>query len=124
MIGLILNGLSSLIGGIFSYLSKKQDVALEDTKQKGRTRRAEVEASVETLKIFKDDIDLRIARDIVVYPTCIYSAVTVWDWFVVLRYPDLVWGVKAIPSGSLLEFLPYAVMVFLFGNLVLNRRNT
>lgn len=114
--------LGPIIDGIFSFLNKKTDADVENKKTAAGVRTAEVSASVQTLAIFKDDIGVRLARDLIMFPVSVFTAVTVWDYFIVTRYPDLVWGTKAIPEGSGLEWLPYAVMMFLFGNLFLNRK--
>lgn len=114
--------LGPIIEGTFSFLNKKEDATIKKTEVDGEVRQTEVVSSVKTLEVFKDDITVRLARDIIMFPVAIYTAVATWDYFIVLRYPELVWGVKRIPPESGLEYLIYAVLVFLFGNLYLNRK--
>lgn len=110
-----------IIDGIFGYLNKKQDTAVEIRKVEGEERTVAMTTSASILTAFKDDISIKVARDIVVYPTVIHAALTMWDYTVVTKFPDLVWGTKAIPVGSGYEWLAYAVMVFLLGNTYLNK---
>lgn len=112
-----------IIDGLVSIFNKKQDADVEKHKVDGAVRETELKTSQEILSIFKDDVGVRFSRDLVIVPTSTYCALTVWDYMVVLKYPELVWGVKAIPVESGLAWLPYAVLVFLLGNTYLNRTN-
>jgi hypothetical protein len=109
-----------ILKGIFSIFTKRME--LEEVKYKvdGKVDIAKVQAQTEILKIFEDNIAVNIARDLIMFPTCIWTMLVIWDKIVVLPYPHLVWGIADF-TGTL-EYLPYAVLAFLFGNAFLLRK--
>jgi hypothetical protein len=111
-----------IIDGIFGYLNKKQDTAVEIRKVEGSERIAELNQSKSILETFSTNIFINMCRDIVVFPVCVMTALVVWDYIVAIPYPNLIWGIKAIPDGSGFSWLPQSVMVFLLGNTYLNNK--
>lgn len=109
-----------IIDGIVSIFNKRADAAVEKYKVDGQVDIAKVEAQTSLVLAFKDDITVRLARDIIMFPTCIWTALVIWDKIVVLSHPELVWGVRDF-EGTLV-YLPYAVLAFLFGNAYLLRK--
>jgi hypothetical protein len=101
-----------IIDGIFGYLNKKQDTAVEIRKVEGSERIAELNQSKSILETFSTNI----------FPVCVMTALVVWDYIVAIPYPNLIWGIKAIPDGSGFSWLPQSVMVFLLGNTYLNNK--
>jgi hypothetical protein len=115
--------LGPIIDGIVSIFNKKMDTDVQKKKIEAGTREVEITSSTAILSAFRDDIGVKISRDLVIFPVAVWTALTVWDYIIVIPYPWLVWGTKAIPEASGLAFLPYAVMVFLLGNTYLNKRH-
>lgn len=102
-----------VIDGIVSIFVKTKDTQLEKHK-------VDTKASVDTLAIFKDDIGVRISRDLIMFPTAVWTALIVWDTIVEHRFPHMVFVVGKFKDGSGLEMLPYAVLTFLFGVTAMN----
>lgn len=80
-------------------------------------QKSETAASVEVIQATEQDWGVRLARDLIMFPVAIWTAIISWDTvfamvdipkLTVARYPDSV------------AFLPYAVIAFLFGNAALN----
>lgn len=107
-----------IIDGLVKGWNKYQDTALgkyrEDTKVDIET----IKASTQIIEATKDDIGVRLARDIVIYPPAIWSALTGWDTIMAIPYPDLMWHVADYPNN--VAYIPGAVFTFLLGNIALN----
>jgi len=104
-----------IIEGVISVFNKKMDTEVINRQTDADVKKAEIVASTQALIAFKDDINVRITRDIILFPVAVWTALIVWDKIVDIRYPWLVWGVSPLTEASGLAYLPYAVMVFLFG---------
>lgn len=107
--------LGPIIDGIVSIFSKWQDTALGKYKVDGTVDVEAIKASTQITRDFRDDIGVRITRDIIMFPVAIWIGFISWNNIVCFYYPNLVWTVARYPAGSGLEFLPYAVLTFLFG---------
>jgi len=102
IIGPVIDGIVSVVKGF------------QDTKVKLDTNDLEeVKARMALLAALKDDIGIRLARDIVMFPVALWTALISWDTIVALRFPSLVYHVAPYPPS--LSYLPYAVLAFLFG---------
>ncbi len=110
-----------IIDGIVSIWTKSIDSKTLKYQADADVYKTEVSASVQTLIAFKDDIGVRLTRDIILFPISLWTALIVWDKIIEIKFPDLVWGVRPLTEATGLEFLPYAAMVFLFGNFAVNR---
>lgn len=104
-----------IIDGIVSIFGKFEDTQLGKLKIDGDVAITQVNASRDTLRDFKDDIGVRLARDIILFPTSVWTGLIVWDKIVAIRFPDLVWSVSPLSTETGLAMLPYAVLTFLFG---------
>lgn len=113
--------LGPIIEGIFSIFNKRMDTAVINHQTDADVTKAGYTASVQSLVAFKDDIGVRLTRDIILFPVAVWTALIVWDKIVDIRYPWLVWGVSPLKEETGLAFLPYAVMVFLLGNFAVNK---
>lgn len=111
-----------IIEGVFGFLNKKQDVDLEKYKVDGKITTDAILAANQLTMSNQDQIENRLCKSLILFPMSVWTAVAVWDYIVVIPYPDLVWGVKAFPVGSGLEYLPFAVLTYLFGSAWLNRK--
>lgn len=100
-----------VVQGIVSIFTKMQDTKLQ-------TLQTETQASVQIIEATKDDIGLRIMRDAICLPVAVWTALIGWDTIVSARYPFLMFHVNPFPET--VEYLPYTVLVFLFGNIGLN----
>jgi hypothetical protein len=111
LVGPILQGLFNTASSIYS---KFKDTQLG-------MRNAEVEeakVSAQIIQTTNDDIGLRILRDMVCLPVVIWTMLIGWDTIVVRHNPDWVYIVEKYPPS--VEYLPYAVLMFLLGNIGFN----
>ena len=106
-----------IIDGVFSIFRKQQDITLERIKQDTDV----IKTQVQLVSDIKDDIGVRLARDLIMFPVAVWSAIATWDTIVAMRYPELKFVVASFPPGPL-EYLPLAVLTFLFGMAWMKRR--
>lgn len=107
-----------IIDGIFASFNKYQDVGLKKYQEDAQTKREGSKDAVRILETFKDDIGVRLARDIVIFPVAIWSALIGWDTIVAKRFPEIMWHVEKYPES--VAYLPGAVLLFLLGNVGIN----
>jgi len=79
---------------------------------------AETQASVQIIQATNDDICLRILRDALCLPVVAWTMLIGWDTIMVRTYPKWVFIVEKYPPS--IEYLPYAVITFLLGNIGIN----
>lgn len=98
-------------------------VAIVKGRQDTEVKKADIEAGVtkeamtatNTLTIaFISDVWVRACRDLLMTMGTVYSATIIWDRWIEIKFPWLVWGVKPL-QGSL-EYFPYILMAFFFGS--------
>ena len=111
LLGPIIQGISSVFNSFFT--AKVQIAATEANKE---IQTAQI--SQQIIATTNDDILLRILRDAAILPVVVWSMLIGWDTIVVHRYPGLVFTVEKYPDS--VAYLPYVVLVFLFGNIGLN----
>jgi len=99
IIGPILQGLFSTVSSVFN---KTQDVKIK-----------EIDSATQVIKATQDDIGVKISRDLLLFPVCLWTALIVWDKIIEIKFPGLVWGVE--PLGGALAGLPFATYAFLLG---------
>ena len=107
-----------IIEGLFGWLNKKEDVSLEKYKAGRTSDLEESKVAANIIDTTKDDIGIRLARDIIIYPVAIWTAIIGWDTTVAIRYPDWMFHVEKYPDS--VAYLPYAVITFLLGNIGIN----
>lgn len=107
-----------IIDGIVSMFSKWQDTKLGTYKVDGQVVSTEIKASADTTIAFKDDIGVRLSRDIIMFPGSCYCGIYIWDKIMDLHHPELVWGVA--PLDGLFVALPTMLFGFFFGVAVMN----
>lgn len=108
-----------LLDGVTSMFSKFKDTELGKYQANADVRKTEVQASAQVLIAFKDDIGIRMLRDIAITPWVIWGALIGWDTIVALRYPGLKFNVSDVPEG--VTYLPGLALTFLLGNIGLNK---
>lgn len=107
-----------IIEGIVSIFKSKNDTTVQLTKIDSDVRVAEVQASTQILHDYKDQIDLRVMRDIACLPWVVWSALIGWSTIVAKWHPELYIPIPAPPDS--VAYLPGMVMVFLLGNIGFN----
>lgn len=91
----------------------------KDTQLGMRTAEVdEARVSAQIIHDTNDDIGIRILRDALCTPVVIWTMIIGWDTMMVRHRPDLVWTVEKYPDS--VAYLPYAVIVFLLGNIGIN----
>ena len=107
-----------IIEGFFGFLNKKQDTALAKYQTGVTADTEDAKTSARIIEATRDDIGLRLARDIVCFPVAVWSALIGWDTIIVKKWPWLMWHVADYPTS--VGYLPYAVLAFLLGNIGIN----
>lgn len=111
LLGPIIQGVASIFNGFTNLDAVKLQTAAQTTI-------AETNASVQIIQATHDDICLRIMRDALCLPVVVWTCIIGWDTIVVRHYPKWVFIVEKFPAS--VEYLPYAVIAFLLGNIGLN----
>lgn len=110
--------LGPIIQGIVSIFNKWQDTSLGKLQTISTRDVEEAKVSAQIIQTTQDDICLRLLRDLAIVPVVVWSSLIGWDTIIALRYPDLKFNVANYPDS--VAYLPYVVIVFLFGNIGLN----
>ena len=119
LLGPIFQGISSLVGNFTNLAGVKLQTAAQTTI-------AETNASAQIIQATNDDILLRILRDAAILPVVVWSSLIGWDTIIgdpkqnIISH-DWMWHVASYPDS--VQYLPYVVLVFLFGNIGLNMFN-
>lgn len=111
-----------IIQGIVSIFSKWQDTKLGTLTVEREQDAAEAKVSAQIIHDTQDDIALRLMRDLMVFPIVVWTSLVSWDTIVALHYPQWMFRVASFDQTSV-PYLPYAVIVFLLGNIGLNMWN-
>lgn len=111
LLGPILQG----IGSIYTTFTSKEIAQIQANTT---TTVAETQASVQIIQATQDDICLRILRDAAVLPVVVWVSLIGWDTIIAYRYPHMMFHVANYPAS--VSYLPYAVLIFLFGNIGIN----
>lgn len=107
-----------IIQGIVSIFTKSMDTKVAVLKTERGTEVEEAKVSAQIIGETQDDIGLRLMRDLLCFPTVAWATLIGWDTIVAFRYPDLMFHVPPYPAS--VAYLPYAVVVFLLGNIGIN----
>lgn len=97
-----------VIDGIVSIWKGYQDV----TVQKGAQDVQVIQARAAVAIAFKDDIGVRLARDLIMFPAACWTLLIFWYCITHEIAPGWSWKILAVPGN--LEYIPYAVIAFLF----------
>lgn len=116
IIGPLLQG---ILGPIVSIFSKWQDTKLGTLTVERNDDVEEAKVSAQIIQTTQDDIGLRLMRDLMVFPIVVWTTLVSWDTIVALRYPEWMFHVAGFDKTSV-PYLPYAVIVFLLGNIGIN----
>lgn len=110
--------LGPIFDGIVSIWKGYQQVDITKIKTAGTVTVEETKASANIIASTKDDICLRFLRDLVIAFPVFWFALIGWDTIWAEHDPSLMWHVANFPTT--LAYYPYAVLVFLLGNIGIN----
>lgn len=110
--------LGPIIEGVFGFLNKRQDNALAKFKIGTEADVEDAKTSARIIEATQDDIGIRLMRDAVCFPVVVWSMLIGWDTIIANRWHDWMWHVEKYPDS--VAYLPYAVLIFLLGNVGIN----
>ena len=102
-----------LIDGIVSIWKGYQTVAMVKYTTDGKVDTAAMEASASIIESTKNDIGIRILRDMALTPPVMWSMLIGWDTIIAKRFPGMMFHVADYPPS--VQYIPYMAFVFLFG---------
>lgn len=103
-----------IIDGVVSIYKQKTNTDVTKIKMEDDFTVQGMQASNQLVNLFASDAMVKACRDIIMVPGSIYCGTIIWDRFMDLRHPELVWGV--LPLQGAMEYLPYALLTFFFGS--------
>jgi hypothetical protein len=109
-----------IIEGIVSVFNKRADTKVAINKTNRESDVAEAQLSAQIIATTNDNIGVRLSRDLIIFPTAVWCALLIWDTIVaesILR--GWMWHVASFEKTGA-PYLPYAVIVFLLGNIGIN----
>src|SRR5258705_13818465 len=68
-----------IIEGFFGFLNKKQDTALAKFQAGTSADTEDAKTSARIIEATRDDLGTRLARDLIVFPVAVWTALLVWD---------------------------------------------
>lgn len=111
-----------IIQGIVSIFTKAMDTKVEVLKTERSGDLGEAQVSAQIISSTQDDIGLRLMRDLMIFPIVIWTTLVSYDTIIALRFPEYMFHVAGFDKTSV-PYLPYAVIVFLLGNIGINMWN-
>jgi hypothetical protein len=112
-----------IIQGITSIFTKAMDTKVEVLKTERGADVQEAQVSSQIIHDTQDDIGLRLMRDILCFPTVMWAFLIGWDTIIADPQQVLIpheWMFHVANYPQTVGYLPYAVVVFLLGNIGLN----
>lgn len=106
--------LGPIIDGMVSIYKQKTNTEVSKIKLDNEMTTEGMQASNQLVTLFANDAMVRACRDLIMVPGSVYCGTIIWDRFMSLRHPELVWGV--LPLQGAMEYLPYALLTFFFGS--------
>lgn len=114
-----------IIQGLVSIFTKVMDTKVEVLKTERGTEVAEAQVSAQIIQTTQDDIALRFMRDLMIFPIVVWTSLLCWDTIIAetTHVPhEWMWHVASFENTGA-PYLPYAVIVFLLGNIGINMWN-
>lgn len=108
-----------VIDGVVSIWKGYQNVDVAKYTIDGKVDIAAFQAASANIVATKDDIGIRLLRDLALTPACVWIALIGWDTLIVHRWPDLMWHVEKFPDS--VSYYPMLALGFLLGNIGINR---
>lgn len=114
-----------LIQGVVSIFTKWQDTKLGTLTVERNDDLEEAKVSAQIIQTTQDDIGLRFMRDLMIFPIVVWTTLLSWDT-IIAESPhvnhDWMWHLASFDKTGA-PYLPYAVIVFLLGNIGINMFN-
>lgn len=114
--------LGPLIQGIatplFNVIGQYFNTKVELAQTEAGVEKVETESSVNIIQATEGDWGIRLARDILIWPWALWSGAIGWDTLIAKTHPSWMLHPVAVPES--VAYMPYAVIVFLLGNIGLN----
>lgn len=107
-----------IIQGIVSIFTKKMDTDVQKLTVTRQNDTEEAKVSAQIIHDTKDDLGIKISRDIIIFPTAVWFGLGAYDTIIAHHYPQYMFIVEKFPEQ--LSMMPYAVLVFLLGNIGIN----
>jgi hypothetical protein len=109
-----------IIQGIVSIFNKRADTQVAINKTNRESDVAEARVSQQIIETTNDSIGVRLSRDLIVFPVAVWTALLVWDTIIAESFlKAYMWHVASFEKTGA-PYLPYAVIVFLLGNIGIN----
>lgn len=106
--------LGPIFDGVLSIYKQKTNTEVTKIKMEDDMVVQGMQSSNQLVTLFANDVMVRVCRDIIMFPGSVYCGTIIWDRWIALKYPELVWGV--LPLQGVMEYLPYALLTFFFGS--------
>lgn len=103
-----------IIDGVVNIYKQKTNTEVSKMKINADFDTQAMQTTNALVTTFASDVMVRVCRDIIMVPGSVYCGTIIWDRFISLRHPELVWGV--LPLQGAMEYLPYALLTFFFGS--------
>jgi len=112
--------LGPIIEGVVSIFAKYRDTDLARYQTTLGTQVEEAKVSAQIITATKDDILLRILRDLVIAPVVVWTMLLCYDTIIAeSAYSEYMWHLASFEKTGA-PYLPYAVLIFLLGNIGIN----
>jgi hypothetical protein len=102
-----------IISGVLDLGKRYLDFKVIKYKVDGTVDIEAMKVSADIIDSTKDDIGVRLARDIMIFPVAIWTALLSWDTIWAEHDRDWMWHVAPFPPS--VAYLPLAVVGFLLG---------
>jgi hypothetical protein len=112
-----------IIQGIVSIFTKAMDTKVAVLKTERTGDLGEAQVSEQIIHDTQDDIGLRLMRDLLCFPTVVWACLIGWDTIIADPKQSVIphsWMFHVANYPDTVGYLPYAVVVFLLGNIGLN----
>lgn len=106
--------LGPIFDGVVSIYKQKTNTDVTKIKMENEMVVQGMQSSNQLVTLFANDVMVKVCRDIIMVPGSIYCGTIIWDRFMAIRHPELVWGVLGLQGA--MEYLPYALLTFFFGS--------
>jgi len=110
--------LGPIIDGIVSIWKGAQNVEVVKYTTDGKVDIAAMQASNAIIQSTKDDIGIRILRDMALTPAIVWLMLVGWDTIMAEHWPSSMWHVASWPPS--ISYYPGLALGFLLGNIGLN----
>lgn len=106
--------LGPLIDGVVNIYKQKTNTEVSKKKIDADFDTQAMQTTNALVTTFANDTMVKVCRDIIMVPGSVYCGTIIWDRFMDIRHPELVWGVLSLQGA--MEYLPYALLTFFFGS--------